>query len=99
RNGLAPLYGDGARFTAANIASHLGVGAGRSIAAAATRSVIEGTSFGDNIIATLPDVLAQTVVDVVAGVVTGRGGYGNSESGMAIRAAKDAVRGDSLDPP
>lgn len=37
-------------------------GTARAIANAATRSALSGSSFGDNLLAGLPDVLAQTVV-------------------------------------
>src|SRR5262249_8258660 len=37
------------------------------IADAATRSLIDGTDFGDNAIAALPDVLGQTIGDAIAG--------------------------------
>ena len=34
------------------------------LANAATRSILEGTDFGDNVLAALPDVIAQTVFDL-----------------------------------
>jgi len=43
------------------------------IANAAARSVIDGTDFGDNLIAALPDVIGQTVGSLVVGVVAGSG--------------------------
>ncbi|MBN8608173.1 MAG: hypothetical protein J0L81_14740 [Caulobacterales bacterium] len=43
------------------------------IANAATRSLIEGTDFGDNVIAALPDVIGQTIGEAIAGGMTGRG--------------------------
>jgi hypothetical protein len=45
----------------------------RSLAGAATRSLIEGTDFGDNIIATLPTIIGSTIGNFVAGRITGRG--------------------------
>ncbi|MEY2925663.1 MAG: hypothetical protein RL367_140, partial [Pseudomonadota bacterium] len=49
--------------TVSNHLNHLGVSMARALANAATRSIIEGTDFGDNIIAALPDTIAQTVGD------------------------------------
>lgn len=43
------------------------------IADAATRSVINGTDFGDNVLAALPDVLGQTIGGLIADGVSGRG--------------------------
>jgi hypothetical protein len=43
------------------------------LANAATRSLIEGSDFGDNIIAGLPSVIAQTVGGFVEDAVAGRG--------------------------
>ncbi|WP_432200672.1 putative toxin [Erythrobacter sp. W53] len=44
-----------------NIAQHTAVGAASLFASAATRSSIEGSSFGRNIIVGLPDVIGQTL--------------------------------------
>lgn len=64
-------------LTPGNIASHLAVGGASLLASAATRSAIEGTNFESNITAGLPDVLAQTLVDVATGAV------GNRNTGAA----------------
>ncbi|WP_448661573.1 GH-E family nuclease [Sphingomonas sp. CJ20] len=45
-------------------------GAASTIANAATRSAIEGTSFGDAVVAALPDVIAQTIGDILFNGVT-----------------------------
>ena len=45
--------------------AHLGQGAVSLMASAATRSAIEGTSFGDNFMAGLPDVIAQALGDLL----------------------------------
>ena len=42
-----------------------------SIAGAATRSVITGTDFGDNVMATLPDVIGSTIGGMIARGVSG----------------------------
>jgi hypothetical protein len=48
------------------------VGMASDIANAATRSVLGGTDFGDNLIAALPDVLGQTIGNMIAyGVSSG----------------------------
>ena len=41
----------------------------------ATRSLIDGTSFGDNLIATLPDVLGSTIGASLAGAINGPKDY------------------------
>ncbi|GAA4042763.1 LysM peptidoglycan-binding domain-containing protein [Parerythrobacter jejuensis] len=48
-----------------NYAAHFGTSAARLISSAATRSLVTGTNFGDNVIAGLPDVIAQTVTDLI----------------------------------
>lgn len=45
-------------------------GSARAIANAATRSLIEGTDFGDNLIASLPDVIGQTIGEAIAGGIS-----------------------------
>jgi hypothetical protein len=44
-------------------------GAASAIASAATRSLIDGTDFGDNITAALPDVIGQTIGNVISGQI------------------------------
>ncbi|WP_214675024.1 hypothetical protein, partial [Escherichia coli] len=56
------------------------------LANAAARSLIEGTSFGDNILAALPDVIGQTIGDAVAGKVAARN-IERRESLSGIRAS------------
>lgn len=48
-----------------NYAANLGKSGASMIANAATRSLVEGTDFGDNVLAALPDVIAQTVGDLL----------------------------------
>ncbi|WP_341208313.1 LysM peptidoglycan-binding domain-containing protein [uncultured Sphingomonas sp.] len=50
-------------------AGRLVTGTAASIAGAATRSLIDGSSFGDNIVAALPDVIGSTIGDIVAGAL------------------------------
>lgn len=59
-------FGDTAKTVWAQRGQTLAVGMARSIASAATRSLATGTSFGDNIIATLPDVIGNTIGSMAA---------------------------------
>jgi hypothetical protein len=62
--------------SASNIANTALAGAAGAIANAATRSAIQGTSFGDGIIAAIPDVIGQAV----------GGALGNAAGNAAVRA-------------
>ncbi|MEQ1540682.1 MAG: DUF6531 domain-containing protein [Novosphingobium sp.] len=53
-------------------AANLGQSAASLFANAATRSVFEGTDFGDNVLAALPDTIAQTVGDMLEYGMKGR---------------------------
>jgi hypothetical protein len=57
--------------SAGNIANHALTGTAAAIANAATRSLIAGTDFGDNVLAALPDVIGQTLGSLLAGAFTG----------------------------
>jgi hypothetical protein len=63
--GFQPLAG--ANLSPGNIAAHTAVGAASLIASAATRSAIEGSSFGRNVMAGLPDVIGQTLGRALVG--------------------------------
>jgi hypothetical protein len=72
--GAAVGYGAGELFGATSLSADNSVGnhvanlatnAARLIANAATRSAIDGTSFGDNIRAALPDILGQAIGDIL----------------------------------
>jgi YD repeat-containing protein len=71
-----------------------------ALAGAATRSVLSGTSFGDNIIAVLPDVIAQTLGDVFTDVIARSNGSGialegsGARSGDTSHAAENEVGGE-----
>ena len=56
--------------------------AASGLANAATRSVLEGTDFGDNIIAALPDIIGNTIGGFIASKLAGGG------NGAATRAAE-----------
>ncbi len=47
------------------------VGAASLVANAATRSLVSGTDFGDNIMAALPDTIGQTIGNIAAGAISG----------------------------
>jgi YD repeat-containing protein len=55
-----------------NIVGHAITGAAKAIASAATRSVIEGSDFGDNVLATLPDAIGSTIGEALGGLVEGK---------------------------
>jgi YD repeat-containing protein len=52
--------------------SNVGAGMASDIADAATRSVIDGSDFGDNLLAALPDIIGQTIGGIIADGVSGR---------------------------
>jgi YD repeat-containing protein len=60
---LAPLEENN---SISNHVGHAGVSAAAAVAGAAARSLVDGTSFGDNILATLPDVIGGTIGDAMA---------------------------------
>jgi hypothetical protein len=65
-------------------------GTAGALAGAASRSLIEGTDFGDNLIAALPDVIGSTIGRLVAQGVTAQG-----SSGPMRRASTPPGRGAS----
>lgn len=62
------------------------------VADAATRSLIEGTDFGDNIMAALPNAIAS----IVAGGMTGRGSSttGSAKVGSTPKNAKEVIQAE-----
>jgi LysM repeat protein len=70
----------------ANIGANLLTGAARVVASAATRTLIEGSDFGDNVIAGLPDVIGQTIADTLVG------SYVRSEAQAAVNAWIEAAK-------
>lgn len=62
--------------SAGNIAGHLLTNTASGIANAATRSLINGTDFGDNLMAALPDTIGNTIGSLVAGIGSMRGSKG-----------------------
>lgn len=57
--------------TVGNYAANFAASGASMLANAATRSVLEGSDFGDNIMAALPDVIAQTLGDLIFNGVSG----------------------------
>ncbi|WEJ98137.1 MAG: polymorphic toxin-type HINT domain-containing protein [Candidatus Sphingomonas phytovorans] len=70
-----------------NYLSHLGANAAGALANAATRSVVSGTDFGDNLIAALPDVIGQTIGNMLVHGIVGSPAISNSDGMASIRGA------------
>jgi hypothetical protein len=79
-----------------NHLSHAGVSAASAIAGAATRSVLTGTSFGDNVMAVLPDVIGSTIGNVIANGVSSAGKMSAIEKEFVPQAEASAKRADTL---
>ncbi|QNA82920.1 LysM peptidoglycan-binding domain-containing protein [Sphingomonas sp. So64.6b] len=89
----------GAQFGAAGsdlaqIGQRIAINAASGLANAATRSLVDGTDFGDNLMAALPDIIGQTI-----------GGYVGSEivnsiaksASLTIAAEQAAARNDTVE--
>ena len=57
--------------TSATFANSLISGMAGGIAGAASRSLVEGSNFGDNLMAALPDIIGQTIGEAIAGGISG----------------------------
>lgn len=78
-------------MSAGNIAGTALTNTAGGIANATLRSIATGTSFGDNVLAALPDVLGQTVGDVVAGGIVNSQESGQfGPAGRCTNIAQDA---------
>lgn len=62
--GAPSITGENGNASISNIATNLGASMAGNIVNAAARSVIDGGDFGDNVLAALPDTIAQTIMDV-----------------------------------
>ena len=60
------------------------------IANAATRSLVNGSDFGDNLMAALPDILGNTIGNAIGDAVAGRGG-GQRAGGSSGQTADDII--------
>jgi hypothetical protein len=79
--GGIPGFGDLGKLGGSLVSNMAG-----GIANAASRSVINGTDFGDNIMAALPDIIGQTIGGIIA-------------DGLAGRTTRAPAAGDSLQVP
>ncbi len=68
----------------------------RAIANAATRSIANGSSFGDNLLAGLPDVLAQTIGGFIQDGVSGRRSAGTGTNAGGTVAADTAAANEPV---
>lgn len=88
--GAAPISADnrGIGAYAANFTTSMA----SAIANGATRSLINGSDFGDNIIAALPDVIAQTIGDMlINGINSGRQAGDTAQSMSTETALNSAI--------
>lgn len=69
--GAVSILGPQGSASIGNIAANVATSAASMIANAAARSMIDGTDFGDNVIAALPDTIAQTLADLALKAITG----------------------------
>ncbi len=90
--GAVPILEDNSLFN--HVFNSVG-GAANSIANAATRSLIEGSDFGDNLIAALPDVLGSTIGNMLAYGVSGASMGGLRADRVAAMGLRRAVAGDA----
>lgn len=67
-----------------------------ALANAATRSLIDGSDFGDNLIAALPDVMSQVIGTAVAGRIAGNGGSAGTTGDRERRGGVLSAVGDFL---
>ena len=76
--------------TAANLGANLVKSGAQIVADAATRSLIDGTDFGDNVIAALPTALGSLVGEALVGGISGRGASttGSPSSGKIRQTSK-----------
>jgi hypothetical protein len=93
----------GGRFAAlGSFGGNLARNAVGGLANAAARSLIDGTDFGDNVMAALPDIIGQTLGNWVADGIQSMGGDRGGGAGNGANAARSAAdvpaaEGDSQD--
>ncbi len=90
--GARPLSENG---SLSNVAANIGVSAAKAVAHASLHSLVDGTSFGDNLIASLPDVIGNTVGELFANGITGTSGPGGSIDYDGDGIISGAEQGDS----
>ncbi|MGC1467908.1 MAG: hypothetical protein WA793_00870, partial [Sphingorhabdus sp.] len=80
-----------------NHMANLGKSASSMIANAATRSLIEGSDFGDNVLAALPDVIAQTIGDMlINGINSGRNDDGTGRRTISESMSSSALEHENI---
>ena len=77
--GISNSMGRSLGFAGAGYAGQGLTGAVSAIASAGARSLIDGTNFGDNILAALPGVIGNTLGNMMADGVQGSGSRGEAE--------------------
>lgn len=77
----------GAKFRGDGVGDKLVRNTASAMANAATRSLIDGSDFGDNMLAALPDVIGQTIGEAIAGGISRR-----TEEARAEREWEERVR-------
>ncbi len=88
--GTSNPFGQAAQSIAASTAS--------ALANAATRSALEGSSFGDNIIAALPDVIAQAIGGFAGAAVQSSRNVSDANQRLhELAAALDEINGTNID--
>jgi hypothetical protein len=85
--GAGPLWDLSAR----NIAANLATSTAGAIANAATRSVINGSDFGDNMLAALPDIIGSTIGNMIGSAFASRGSAVATTRARARAAGNDRL--------
>ncbi|MBA4079603.1 MAG: hypothetical protein C0508_31550, partial [Cyanobacteria bacterium PR.023] len=78
--------------------AHLGTSMANLMVNSTIRTMVDGTDFGDNILAALPDVVAQAIVDGVRYGVKGGEGASNNSSRPGAIPPRDSPAGRLLTP-
>jgi YD repeat-containing protein len=68
------------------------------LANAATRSLITGTDFGDNLLAAMPDIIGDTVGHVITDAITGRWAGAGAAGGQGSQSASGGTSASHIDP-
>lgn len=90
--GLGAAIGGGSAgdLSLRGIATQLGASLVSGVANAGLRSAITGTSFGDNLIAALPDVIGGTIGNVVGGALQRAGGSTDYEGDGVVSGHEES---------
>ncbi len=81
-------YADGKMVNPASHANQFAANAASSLAGAAARSLLTGTDFGDNVLASLPDLIGSTIGQIAADSITGRHRVTGEEREALLREAR-----------